>query len=69
MLAAGLLPDQCDHSNDLCIWERLTRLRRAGATLGSEATERLRQIEAAHSDWQYTGDEREDFPVRVWTLL
>ncbi len=47
---------------DRWTWQRLARLRHAGASLGDSASARLAALEASHRDWRYNGTDREDFP-------
>lgn len=46
-----------DHS----VWERLVRLRRAGATLPQDALARLETLERENPKWRLTGEPSEDF--------
>lgn len=67
MARDDLQDEEWDRFRDHSTWERLSRLRRAGAELGGAAADKLTALESDHPDWRLSGAEEEDFPFWMET--
>jgi len=56
--------DEWTRLRDRATWNRLIRIHsQSDADLTAEAFERLEEIAQRYPDWEFTGDEKEDFPT------
>ena len=61
--------EEWNYRQDADIWLRLKKVSVAGATLGSVAIQRLRELSQKYPKWKLAPDERDEFPFWIGTQV
>lgn len=67
-LKDGIEQERWDEMSDHAIWFLLAKIKKAGASLGQDAVDRLTELERVNPSWKLAEDERDEFPFYIESI-